>query len=629
MTHPFAEILLQNGAESYAFENGFDGEKRLRPLAKLNVFVGANNSGKSRLMRALAATPKLDVLPNFAAFGATFSYDEIRAVLEGVKEQVLAVLENTGCSDVNGTRKHIESFPLGRYMVEGGSQIGECISGLEKMNSMKPPNSREHGSNPEGATEEIKRIAREAIAKLPPINEEARSIPETKKLYIPTLRSLRNLGSGDGFGDQTKADYFPNVTHVQIFTGRTLYDDIEQLVRGDLAARETLRKFETWIGETFFGGEPIAIIPKIKQTTLDIKIGDEKEQSIHNLGDGIQAILILAFPLFVREHEHLLVFIEEPELFMHPWLQRVFLEMLHTRFPRHQYFLTTHSNHFLDLTLDIESVSVFAFEKHLEAKADREKPPRFTVTNVSRSDRRPLELLGVRNSSVLLTNCTIWVEGITDRRYLAHWLALYQQQLQGNTSAGRAKFFKEDLHYSFVEYSGGNITHWSFLDETGPEVKRLCGKLFLIADNDGAAPDSAKGKRHTKLTARLGDRFCLLPVREIENLLTPEALRLVLEAYGESPDNLNAPQQESYATELLGNFIEEKIIKDPALKKREGSYAGDSGTVSDKVKFCERAIKGMKTFDSISLPAQELTDRVFAFIKASQQSGDGAGPKAE
>lgn len=205
-----------------------------------------------------------------------------------------------------------------------------------------------------------------------------------------------------------------------------MYGDIEKLLRGDHAKRGTLREFEVWIGEEFSQGQPVAIIPGIANPTITIKIGNEHERPIHELGDGIQAILILAFPLFARKDEHLLAFIEEPELFLHPWLQRVLLEMLSKRFSRHQYFITTHSNHFLDLTLDTESVSVFAFEKYLEDPSNKQSIPRYSVANISRTDRRPLELLGVRNSSVLLTNCTIWVEGITDRRYIAHWLALYQ-----------------------------------------------------------------------------------------------------------------------------------------------------------------------------------------------------------
>ena len=596
------------------------GKKRLRPLAKVNVFVGANNCGKSRLMRAIAATPKLKVLPNFSLFAESISWDEVHSVLQNVKDQVLAALKATRSQDVNGVRKLVDGFPLRRFTTEGGNQIGESIHAIDKMSTMSPPSSYESRSDPIAATDRIKRIGQDNKPKLAHICQEACAIPETKKLYIPTLRSLRDLGVGDGYGDRTKHDYFQKAAHVEIFTGRTLYDDIEQLVRGDLAQRDTLRRFETWIGETFFQGEHVAIIPRIKQTTLTIKIGNDKEQPIHDLGDGIQAVLILAFPLFVRENEHLLTFIEEPELFLHPWIQRVLLEMLSTRFPHQQYFLTTHSNHFLDLTLDMESVSVFAFEKHEEEKGDRERLPRYQVTNASRSDRKPLELLGVRNSSVLLTNCTIWVEGITDRRYLAHWLDLYQQHLHGTTPSDRAKFFKEDLHYSFVEYSGGNITHWSFLDEEGPDVNRLCGKLFLIADNDGAKLESGKGKRHAKLAEKLQERFCLLPVREIENLLTPETLRNVLEAYGESPENLGTPKPENYATKPLGKFIEEKVLQDPANKKRKASYAGDSGTVSDKANFCEKAIASMQIFERLSADAKALTERVFNFIKSANHT---------
>ena len=614
--HPFAEIVLRSGAAAYAFENGFDGEKRLEALAKLNIFVGANNSGKSRLMRLLASTPKLCVLPNFTALDIQFSWEEFHSDLQKIKSQVLAIL---GENDLNGLRGKLESFPLDRFVVEGSQQIGEAIATVLSMASLGSPTSWNGGFvDPHAAIEQIKRITRDVGTRLASIDKLAQTVLETKKLYIPTLRSLRDLGNNDYFRERTKEDYFETAEHVEIFTGRTLYNDIEQLVRGDLEQRETLRRFETWIGETFFRGEPVAIIPRINQKTLTIKIGNEKEQPIHNLGDGIQAVLILAFPLFVRENDYMLVFIEEPELFLHPWLQRVLLEMLSKRFSRHQYFLTTHSNHFLDLTLDIESVSVFAFDKHLDKSDGRERPPRYVVTNVSRSDRRSLELLGVRNSSVLLTNCTIWVEGITDRRYIAHWLDLYQQKQFGNAPPDRAKFFKEDLHYSFVEYSGGNITHWSFLDETGPDVDRLCGKLFLIADNDGANPGSEKAKRQTKLKAKLEDRFYLLPVREIENLLTPETLRSVLLAYGEDPQNLITPKQAGYAKEKLGRYIEAKIINDPVQKKRKASYSGDSGTVSDKVKFCGIAIKCMESFDSLSLEAQKLAKKVFNFIKDAQ-----------
>ena len=365
------------------------------------------------------------------------------------------------------------------------------------------------------------------------------------------------------------------------------------------------------------------MIPRREQTTLTIKIGDEEEKPVHDLGDGIQSILILTFELFRHSDEHMLAFIEEPELFLHPWLQRAFLEMLSQRFPKHQYFLTTHSNHFLDLTLDVPDVSVFTLEKDLDHEhTGKEKPAKFIVRQISREDRKPLELLGVRNSSVLLSNCTIWVEGITDRRYIAHWLGLYNvDQTTNMANTGQHRVFKEDLHYSFVEYGGGNITHFSFLDDEesteakdkGINVERLCAKLFLITDHDGAKEGSAKGKRQAILQKRLDDRYYCLPGREIENLISPDVLTAVLRSYGEQIDK--PPTHPKYKDKMLGKFIDDFLAEDGRSKKRKGSYAQESGTITDKVNFCHKAVEHTKVWGNLSEDAQELTIKLYNFIQ--------------
>ena len=108
----------------------------------------------------------------------------------------------------------------------------------------------------------------------------------------------------------------------------------------------------------------------------------------------------------------------------------------------------------------------------------KKKNLHFTIENLSEGDNRALELLGVRNSSVFLTNCTIWVEGITDRHYLRHYLKLYAEEHKDDSDF---EDFKEDYHYSFVEYGGNNITHWSFLDkETKPiECRKIVWKIIF------------------------------------------------------------------------------------------------------------------------------------------------------
>ena len=297
---------------------------------------------------------------------------------------------------------------------------------------------------------------------------------------------------------------------------------------------------------------------------------------------------------------------------MHPGLQRKLLETFYgyDGFKNFQFFLTTHSNHFLDITLDFKNISIFSVKKKFDEKGSDEKVPEFVVENLSHGDINALELLGVRNSSVFLSNSTIWVEGITDRYYVRHYLELYENFLQQSDLP--VLKLREDFHYSFVEYGGSNITHWSFLDssEDAIKVERLCARLFLIADKD-----EGKKKRHAQLKELLNERFYLLKRKEIENLIEKEVLLNVLRDYeGVSASegfDYNEFKYEDYANEYLGKFIEIKILKE---KKRKGSYQQESGTITDKVGFCQKALLYTTAWEDLSKDVKELTKRVYEFV---------------
>ncbi len=179
----------------------------------------------------------------------------------------------------------------------------------------------------------------------------------------------------------------------------------------------------------------------------------------------------------------------------------------------------------------------------------------------------------------------------------------------------------EDVHYSFVEYAGNNITHWSFLDSADKNhdnilVDRLCGKLFLIADRDEINPDSGiidkkqKSKRHKELKKKLGNRFYLLQCREIENLLTPNIIINTLNNF-KKEDLLkkNLFTYEEYQLEPLGNFIDERFNK--ILKKK---YAAKSGTISNKVDFAKEVVTLINNKNDMSKEAIQLTEKLYSFI---------------
>ena len=205
----------------------------------------------------------------------------------------------------------------------------------------------------------------------------------------------------------------------------------------------------------------------------------------------------------------------------------------------HQFFVTTHSNHFLDLTLDYEDVSIFRVRKELEESEELEVIPKFVIENVSNKDKQTLELLGVKNSSVFLSNATIWVEGITDRMYIRSAFNLWQQE---NKKKGK-RVFREDAHYSFVEYSGANLSHWDFVEDeeiSQISLESIVSHIFLIADNDkDDTATQVEPRRKTKKEARLaaikkkmGKNFYRLEKREIENLISSKVLREVAQDIG-------------------------------------------------------------------------------------------------
>jgi hypothetical protein len=208
----------------------------------------------------------------------------------------------------------------------------------------------------------------------------------------------------------------------------------------------------------------------------------------------------------------------------------------------------------------------------------------------------------------------VWIEGITDRRYLTRYLELYVANLRLiNGKENHSYIFepKEDLHYSFLEYSGSNITHWSFLDnDPDPiQVDFLCGKLFLITDKDNAS--GRKQERFEKLNKSLGDRYYCLQCKEMENLISPTVLKKIVVDYEDNSSDIKDIKYDDYKDQSLGTYIEKTMLKS---QNRRGKYAQNSGTITDKIGFCERAVRIVNDFSDLSEEAQHLTEKVYRFI---------------
>lgn len=409
-----------------------------------------------------------------------------------------------------------------------------------------------------------------------------------------------------------------------------------------------IAEFQRFLSVHFFGGQELAFLPKgpdvepeAAQHTLHIKIGDEPERPIYELGDGVTNLIILLYPLFDYQDTDLLLFIEEPENHLHPGFQRAFIDAvlkLHcVGDGSRQVFVATHSNQFLDLTLDSDDVSVFRVSKSLTGDGP-EREPKVTLTPRSHASRPLLRELGVRNASVLLTNCSVWVEGVTDRMYIRHYLSLLfrheanEAKMRAEKAAPRAApqppaAMMEDIHFTIAEYGGANIEHWNFTDaqdEGSIWLKRMIGEAMLIMDGDDTKenPLGAKAKRAETLRAKMGDHaFHLLPVREIENLVSATVLRLVVESRGRQLANepLRDFEESQYHDKYLGKFIHEQVL--PAGDKPTRQYCSElgTGTIDNKSVFAKEVIDQTKEWSDLTPEAQELAQKVAAFIRSHNQ----------
>lgn len=589
----------------------------LEPISRVNMFVGSNNSGKSRFMRYLASQANYTIKPG--------QFKEADTKLQAALTRMRGSMESYrvdafGSINLNEVRRHLEA--IGQDISFSKNVYSNLRSVIDGWSQVHPNSAISGGSHP---TPSERRMLGQAL--FDPANEIKAvldglpSFAQPARIYIPTLRGLRPLDDTfkDFYLESTRNSYFTfpkksseedgvELAEPEIFTGLQFYRRLTDLLLGKNPERRQVARYQEFLSEMLYEGQTIELIPSQNERTVVVKIGKELERPIHELGDGIQSLVILTFLPFVSRVPSFF-FIEEPEIYLHPGLQRKILEFF-TSSKVHRFFLTTHSNHFLDLTADFKNVSIFTFSKEVEDIEDT--TPQFQIEAVDSGHSSSLELLGVRNSSIFLVNSTIWVEGITDRLYFREMLSQYMdEQVESNAINYR---FEEDIHYSFVEYGGANIVHWSFLDADQPQINvdRLCARAIVIIDKDG----SSKLGRKDALQQKLQGRLLILDAREIENLLPPKIIKeVVLELEKEPKPTIRDFNYESYRDEYLGTFIESKILKGKAT--RRGGYKEEkgSGTLKGKLDFCKRALPKI-VFDDLPESTKETVSKIFDFIAA-------------